>query len=728
MGPLNAFGRSTSRKAPFSPSSGAPSARSWVYPYNQHQAPAPTPQPVNVPSSVQEVLPLPNPYPRKDKHRALHVVNATRNDEDLDDDEVPQTNSLGMDFGYHTEPPPPNEPPKKKSILGRVFGGVGRTVFSSGKDSGSSSNRKLKRKATYDSDPTLTTYGGSISAQPNSQASTSFDDPGPSNLGPRLPHPTTTIPELPESEDAGSPPPDVVRLSDNAYPTQPHLNSVDTRGGPSHFVEGPMTESSHGHNLAERTTVMIYDSNPSQYPESRSHGQGHTPPVISRQASGRASPYVNPEPTPLVPLHPLRPSSFVPSVTRVPVPPIDLPSVAPTRRASLASPAAARSRQQSLNRGVPSQSPVARAGLQSPMDPPPPQPVTSAPTAADLQSPLSAHPLPADDYLKMTLSPASNEQTVTSGTTYSYDPSFSSDLSPLARFFKTLYRMPWIAHDRVTVDYHPDEGLLGSKPKKKKGKRMSTWYRSVLARSRRSSATIDLLGSVDDRKRRNIDVSLGAALVGLGSPFSSTRRRRGRRKENYMKPRRHRHRHHRDHHHSSSRDHHHHHSRHRHHESKRQTSSTDDDDDDDVTVDSALQRSPLMPAAMYPYAAYPSYPIAPGYAAYPLPPNESPPPPSSTVPTAARGMRSMTSTAPVYAAPTPQGYASYVTPAPVYLFQPAQGFDTHHHYQHAAGGASTANGSSVPPALVPGAVDTEHGMAGVPQGSASHAAAIPGSF
>jgi len=358
---------------------------------------------------------------------------------------------------------------------------------------------------------------------------------------------------------------------------------------------------------------------------------------------------------------------------------------------------------------------------------------------------VSAHPLPADDYLKMALSPTSNDQTVTSGTTYSYDPSFSSDLSPLARFFKTLYRMPWIAHDRVTVDYRPDEGLLGAKKakKKKKGKRMTTWYRSVLARSRRSSATIDLLGSVDGNRKGNVaDVSFGAALVGLGSPFSSTanRRRRGRgREKNYVKSSR-RHRHHHNHHHQ-----HHQHSsssRHRHHNRhdsrRRKTTSTDDDDDDDddITIDSALQRTPLIPA-MYPYAPYPSYPIAPGYAAYPLAPNnnntnESPPPPPPPIATAAaaapgtRGMRSMTSTAPVYAAAAaPQGYASYVTPAPVYVFQSAQGFDAHHHHQqqqqqHASGpDAKMAHGSSVPPVLVPGAVDTEHAAA---------AAVIPGTF
>jgi len=93
----------------------------------------------------------------------------------------------------------------------------------------------------------------------------------------------------------------------------------------------------------------MYDSNPSQYPESRSHGQSHTPPVIFRHASSRASPYVIPEPTLLVPLHPLRASLFVPSVTRVPVPPIDLPSAALMERISRASPVAARSRQQSLH-------------------------------------------------------------------------------------------------------------------------------------------------------------------------------------------------------------------------------------------------------------------------------------------------------------------------------------------------------------------------------------------
>jgi len=71
------------------------------------------------------------------------------------------------------------------------------------------------------------------------------------------------------------------------------------------------------------------------------------------------------------------------------------------------------------------------------------------------QSPVLAHPRPASDYRKMgsLLSPAS--PTTLTTTTFTSDPSFSSELNPVKRFFSTLHRMPWIARDRVTVDYRP---------------------------------------------------------------------------------------------------------------------------------------------------------------------------------------------------------------------------------------------------------------------------------
>jgi hypothetical protein len=150
--------------------------------------------------------------------------------------------------------------------------------------------------------------------------------------------------------------------------------------------------------------------------------------------------------------------------------------------------------------------------------------------------------------------------------------------------------MPWVSHDRVTVDYLPDHGLLGGvHAKRGRVKRMATWYRSMLA-SRRNSDNADLLLGGGRRRRRrrrerDLDVSLGAALAELGSPFAATKRRKGRTERS------------RRHHHS-----HHHHSRHsrRHHHHR----PSDDNEDDHSSAGSS---TPFTP--MYPYFP-PHFPIA----------------------------------------------------------------------------------------------------------------------
>src|SRR5260221_6272309 len=94
-GKSSVLSRSRARNAPYAPPSSAPSARSWVYPYNQHQ---PTPLP---PSPTDQPSPLPGPFHQQNE---LHAI-IMGNDDDLDTDNT-QTNSLGIDFGHHnTEPP-----------------------------------------------------------------------------------------------------------------------------------------------------------------------------------------------------------------------------------------------------------------------------------------------------------------------------------------------------------------------------------------------------------------------------------------------------------------------------------------------------------------------------------------------------------------------------------------------------------------------------------------------
>ncbi len=108
------------------------------------------------------------------------------------------------------------------------------------------------------------------------------------------------------------------------------------------------------------------------------------------------------------------------------------------------------------------------------------------------------------------LSPTSTSEQYTMSTFAShYDPSFASHLSPIEKFFKGLYNLPWVA-ERVTVDYRPANSDRAKK------KPMSSWYRAMLTRSRQISQSIDV-------------VSNGTGTISgleLGSPTSPRRSER----------------------------------------------------------------------------------------------------------------------------------------------------------------------------------------------------------
>ncbi|KAG7095500.1 hypothetical protein E1B28_006239 [Marasmius oreades] len=61
-------------------------------------------------------------------------------------------------------------------------------------------------------------------------------------------------------------------------------------------------------------------------------------------------------------------------------------------------------------------------------------------------------PLPTEDYRRMSKSITHN---TVGSSSISYEPSFSTELSPIHGFFSTLWHMPWVATDRITVDYFP---------------------------------------------------------------------------------------------------------------------------------------------------------------------------------------------------------------------------------------------------------------------------------
>ncbi|KAJ7897844.1 hypothetical protein B0H13DRAFT_813486 [Mycena leptocephala] len=81
---------------------------------------------------------------------------------------------------------------------------------------------------------------------------------------------------------------------------------------------------------------------------------------------------------------------------------------------------------------------------------------------------LHVHPVPTEDYRRMSAADAAQPQSRTTITSASFssDPSFSTELNGVHRFFNALHILPWVATDRVTVDYRP----------KAKSKTLVSWY------------------------------------------------------------------------------------------------------------------------------------------------------------------------------------------------------------------------------------------------------------
>ncbi|KAG6865294.1 hypothetical protein C0991_003679 [Blastosporella zonata] len=249
-------------------------------------------------------------------------------------------------------------------------------------------------------------------------------------------------------------------------------------------------------------------------------------------------------------------------------------------------------------------------------------PPAVVPTEALPQSPVLAHPAPASDYRKMTLSSLPRSPRTLS-TTLSSEPSFSSELSPVKNFFVKLYRLPWIAHERVTTDYRPggrsrSHGLGGGGVKKP----MSSWYRGkpgVVLSPKGGSGDVDLLSS-GDGSRRASGTSFSPALRSRHRSSDHLRPQPRRRTYDSINPgRRHEHRHYH----------------------RRNTTSA-------AEMQQVNTGSPMIPA-VYPYP-YP-YP-------FPYPTFSSQQPqraPSQSVPRGPRPHRT-----PTY----PHGYAPYQPPQP----------------------------------------------------------------
>ncbi|KAJ3533175.1 hypothetical protein NMY22_g7446 [Coprinellus aureogranulatus] len=293
---------------------------------------------------------------------------------------------------------------------------------------------------------------------------------------------------------------------------------------------------------------------------------------------------------------------------------------------------------------------------QSNPPPPPPMgaqaPLSQAPPSQDPQtilegedtvlSPATERLPPTADYRKMPNFPNSPSRrttwTRTTATSW-YDPSWASQrLTPVERFFKTLYHLPWVSHGRVTIDYRPGAGLQG-KGKYKAGvfkKPMSSWYKR-LSRSGKSQE-LDLLSSgtmyIPDMTRRT-----GGSLDTMSSiPASPRSGRTGRRRTSGDDLR-----HNRSGGHSSGHRRH----RHRHHHHRRRRSMSTIEEPSDQR-----NGSPALPVYSYPYPAYP-YGTYPGYA--PAPPGMPLTP----------GITGMPATPPISPGAAQQGFPMQMIAAPV---------------------------------------------------------------
>ena len=259
---------------------------------------------------------------------------------------------------------------------------------------------------------------------------------------------------------------------------------------------------------------------------------------------------------------------------------------------------------------------------------PPPLPTTSMPITSPPMSPprgVSSVEGPKDY-----LSSQTSRYTVTTTMASHYDPSFASHLTPVEKFFKGLYNLPWVARERVTIDYRPgDSNRAKIKVRGGVKRPMASWYRAVVSRSRRGSRDLDLLSN--GTGSASASTSLGNTLSPIASPTS---RRSGRSSNNNQ--------------YQTS------HQNHR-HRKKRHRGTT-------LTDPPRRNVSPLLPA-VYPYSA-PPYPYTYPYGPYPPAPMSMPV--SHAAPPRGRHV-------PKY----PYGYAPYqpmvqpTHPAPVYFIAPS---------------------------------------------------------
>ena len=706
----DAIRRSLARNSHYSHNSPSINAttRSWVHSQQNTPVPPPSlPLPAPLPTPVQRLRPLPNPHARHHRPSVLYTVNPS---EPLDSEEDQQRTD-NIRFAYQNAGPsklrkPPasihnsvhNIKDKKRTVLGGLVKSIRRIpkIIGYGAGKGATSNRRGTLGTDGEGTSTSVTglASGSTLPQYTSNPPTPVVAPIPSRplhyahqpMGMQIP---MSVPVL-----GSSPPPEVVRLDDvrrhrPAFRIMPPSINI-ARSQSAHFFPGTTNNtdsSSSAGNTVDRTTVMLYNYD--------RHTPTPTPP-LSRQISSNGPPgrlsYIGSEQV-------VRPTSFH-GGSQAP-PPIEIPTSTTTRMGTPASylsyvsqpttlPPPHVNRSSSQPRSQPSnQSSQHHHQQHQPTSPPQHQPSSTPPIiepSARIQSPVSAHPQPTTDYLKMALSPPQHHTTAltnltsashhtSSGiTSFSCDPSFSkTSSSPIERFFKTLYYMPWIAYERITVDYFPrkvgrvhghtlsrETSAKGVKDERKGGdgdrrkretkgghrdkwgrkqrrtragrrdgdEKIASWYKGVSSfRTKRTSAELDLLSSdLGSHSSPTTTTGIGAT-IGLGlenlpddaaSPRSSPPvaavtaplKERNRRQRERERKENVRDKQERT---SHSRPHHHHHRQDPHNRHRgRQRRRIGDSTNDDEDKNLNRSPSPLIPM-VYPYH-YPPYPYPYPYA------------------------------------------------------------------------------------------------------------------
>ena len=552
---------SGTRNSHYSHGSVSASTRSWVY-SAQHNPPPP-PEPIPISSSpVRTLRPLPDPQLQPQyQHPTYYITNAAEEEEEEEYMNI-DPNADGVDIGYRTEglgrgklgrtisPRPDVIGSSSRSFVGGFVRGLRKlpkVVLGYG---GSGEKRKFFRRGTLGTEGTATSVAtGNTLPRYTSNPSTPLA--GPFNTqdfqGGQMSTPPATSPlppavyETPNSQRRRHPSFRVTPPSEVIEQEETELEYVSEQHTPQ-FPIPSVVDPQDG----ERTTVLVYQ---------------------------------DPQPDGLAP--PSRPAST----------PLRRSDSAPLRRSD------------STTIRLPDPTPILRSNSHR-------QPSDTAAAAeanqvtSPVQSPVLAHPHPTSDYRKMgesLLSPTS--PTTLTTTTFTSEPSFSSELHPVKRFFTTLYHMPWIARDRVTVDYRPGGSRAARRAAVKKP--MASWYKGkpgVVTSAKAGSGSLDLLSAGSESRRESTTTGATGATgaTPIASPVTAspvTER---------VKPRssdRHRH-HKRDRHHRRDRD------RRRDRRSRRRdtfsTAATMD-------IQHIRSTSPIVPTVYpypyaYPYAAYPSFP------------------------------------------------------------------------------------------------------------------------